>query len=277
MSGALMTRRGRKHDGHNDRGAAACVWAADDARPHRGATAAADRCAGRGQGLRRRPQPHPRGQQLFRHADARQQDDAAAAGDLRPRSGRRGRQGRRAGLACAGGRACLRQSGPLVRLMPHVPERPALRLSRLDPAGLFRPLAGDHAGLSVWRALSVHHRAGDRPGQTARQRELRGRRAVRLLRHRLCGDEEDRRRPRPDAADQRHQRPARAQRRVAGAGDGRNKNSRHRAQSETARSRQGAGAGADRCSVCSERRARPGPIRWSRGPNRPQTATASTA
>ena len=34
--------------------------------------------------------------------------------------------------------------------------------------------------------------------------------AVRLFRHGLRGDEEDRRRPRPDAAHQRHQRAARA-------------------------------------------------------------------
>ncbi len=118
-----------------------------------------------------------------------------------------------------------------------------LRLSGLDAAGLFRPLAGDHARLSLRRALAVHHRAGDRLGQAARQYELRGRRALRLFRHRLFGDEENRRRSRTGAPDQRHQRPARAQCRATGAGHGRDKNSRHRPQCGVARSGQGAGAG----------------------------------
>ncbi len=75
-------------------------------------------------------------------------------------------------LLGAAGRARLCQSGSLVRLLPHVPERSRLRLSELDAAGLFRPLAGHHARLSLRRALAVHHRAGDRPGQAARQSEL---------------------------------------------------------------------------------------------------------
>ena len=74
------------------------------------------------------------------------------------------------------------------------------------------------------------------PGQAARQFELRGRRALRLSRHRLCGDEENRRRSGTGAPDQRHQRPARAERRATGAGHGGNKNSRHRPQSNIARS-----------------------------------------
>jgi hypothetical protein len=56
-----------------------------------------------------------------------------------------------------------------VRVMPHVSQRSAARLPELHPARLFRPLAGDHARLSLWRAGAVHHRAGERAGETARQ------------------------------------------------------------------------------------------------------------
>ena len=246
-----MTRE-RKRNAHHDRRAAACLRLADDARSHRGAGAAADRRAGRGQGLRRGAQSRPRGEQFLRLADARQQDDAAAAGDLRARSDRRRRQGRRAGVFDPPGRPRLCQSGALVRLVQDVPQRQGARLPELYPARLFRPLAGHHARLSLRRAGAIHHRAGDRAGEASRQYELRSRRAARLFRHRLFGDEEDRRRSRPDAADQRRQRATRTQRRAARAGDGRDKNPRHRPQSGAARSRQGAGAGADRSSVGAE-------------------------
>ena len=185
-------------------------------------------------------------------------------------------------FADAPGRARLCQSGAVVRFMPDVPQRPGAGLPELHLAGLFRPLAGHHARLSVWRAGAVHHRAGDRAGQVARQCQLRSRRAARLFRHRLLGDEEDRRRPRADAADQRHQRAARAQRRAARAGDGRDKNSRHRPQSGAARSREGTGAATHRRSFgteCAGPRRGPGKSRSARrvGAGRRPKATASTA
>ena len=180
------------------------------------------------------------------------------------------------------GRPRLCQSGAVLRLMQDVPQRQGAGLSEFHLAGLFRPLAGYHARLSVWRAGAVHHRARHRAGQIARQSQLRSRRAARLFRHRLFGDEEDRRRPRPDALDQRHQRAARAQRRAACAGDGRDKNPRHRPQAGAARSREGIGAATHRCSCrCRMRRrkawVRQIPIRSSCGPGRRPKAMASTA
>ena len=180
--------RGRRRNDHDDRRAAARLRRADDARPDRGAGAAADRRAGRGQGLRRRSQSRARRQQFLRHAGARQQDHAAVAGDFRARSDRRRRQGRRAGARGPSGRAGLCQSGAMLRLVPDVPQRPDAGLPELHLPRLFRPLAGHHARLSLRRARAVHHRAGDRAGQAARQCELRGGGAVRLFRHRLCGD-----------------------------------------------------------------------------------------
>ena len=113
-------------------------------------------------------------EQFLRQAHAGQQDDAAAAGDFRPRSGGRGRQGRRAGLGGAPRRPRLCQSGAVLRLVPDVPQRPGAGLSELDAARLFRPLPGHHARLSLWRARAVHHRAGDRAGQAAGRHQLRG-------------------------------------------------------------------------------------------------------
>ena len=202
LSGGRRSRSsaaGRKRHDHDDCRAAARLWRADDARPDRGAGAAADRRAGGGQGLRRRAEPRARREQFLRQAHARQQDDAAAAGDFRPRSGRRRRQGRRAGLGGAPRRAGLCQSGAVLRLMPDVPQRPDAGLSELDAARLLRSLAGHHAGLSLRRARPVHHRAGQRAGQAARYHELRDGGEARLSRHRLCGDEKDRCRSRTDA------------------------------------------------------------------------------
>ena len=76
------------------------------------------------------------------------------------------------------GRPRLCQSGAVLRLMQDVPQRQGTGLSELHPAGLFRPLAGHHARLSLWRAGAIHHRARDRAGQAARQSQLRGRRAA---------------------------------------------------------------------------------------------------
>ena len=128
----------------------------------------------------------------------------------------------------------------------------------------------------------IHHRACDRAGEIARQCQLRSRRAARLFRHRLLGDEEDRRRPRANAADQRHQRAARTQRRAARAGHGRDKNSRHRPQSGAARSREGTGAATHRRSFgteCAGPRRGPGKSRSARrvGAGRRPKAMASTA
>ena len=154
-------RQGQERNDHHDRRTAARLRSADDARSDRRAGAAADRRAGRGQGLRRRSESGARHQQLLRQAYARQQNDAAAAGDFWTRSGGCCGQGRRAGLGDASGRSRLRQSGAILRLVPDVPQRPDAGLPELDAARLFRPLAGHHAGLSLWRARAVHHRAGD--------------------------------------------------------------------------------------------------------------------
>ena len=61
------------------------------------------------------------------------------------------------------GRARLRQPGALLRLVPNVPSG-ARGLSELDLPRLFRPLAGDHAGLSLRRARAIHHGARNRAG-----------------------------------------------------------------------------------------------------------------
>ena len=112
--------------------------------------------------------------------------------------------------------------------------------------GYFGRSPGDHEGLSVWRAVPVHHRARGCPGQAAGQCELRGGGALRLSGHRLRGHEEARRRPGHDVPGERHQRDARPECRDDGAGDGRDEDPRHRPQYGAARSRQGAVAATDR-------------------------------
>src|ERR1700686_1138521 len=53
----------------------------------------------------------------------------------------------------------LDPTGAVLRLMQDVPRRQGTGLSEFHLAGLFRPLAGYHARLSLWRTGAVHHRA----------------------------------------------------------------------------------------------------------------------